>query len=158
MELTEKLIMQEFTIHDVILDDLKVYIDVKKECYKKYVDEYYGGWIDQVQIDLNTKAFKELMKQTCFKKILLNNLPVGFFAYDVKKDKINGISIQMIQSAQNKGMGSSYLNYIISVSKKMKKPIFLKVFKSNPAQFLYVSFGFEIYDKSRTHYFMRLNH
>ena len=86
-----------------------------------------------------------------------HNVTVGFFSYNELEDKIEGISIQMIELAQNKGMGSFYLQFIISLSQKTNKPIFLKVFKSNPAQNLYKGFGFEIYCETETHYLMRYN-
>ncbi|NMM61976.1 GNAT family N-acetyltransferase [Clostridium sp. P21] len=157
MRLTEELINQGFSLQDVIIDDLGDYINVKRVCYKNYVDEYYGGWIENTQIKMNTGAFNNMMKETCFQKLLLNNLPVGFFAYNELDDKIEGISIQMLEVAQCRGVGSFYLQYITSLSKKANKPIFLKVFKSNPAQKLYKRFGFNKYSETETHYLMRYN-
>jgi len=43
------------------------------------------------------------------------------------------------------------------LSKEIKKPIFLKVFKSNPAQNLYKQFGFETYSETSTHYLMKFD-
>lgn len=157
MRLTVELINQGFSLQDVSIDDLGNYIDIKRVCYKKYVDEYYGGWIEDIQIKMNTDAFNDMMKETCFQKLLLNNIPVGFFAYNELDDKIEGISIQMLEVSQRKGIGSFYLQYITSLSKKANKPVFLKVFKSNPAQNLYKRFGFDKYCETETHYLMRYN-
>lgn len=84
-------------------------------------------------------------------------LTVGFFAYNELEDKIDDISIQIIEKAQNKGVGSFYLRHITSLSKRTNKPIMLKVFKSNPAGNLYKRFGFEKYMETASHYFMRYN-
>lgn len=157
MRLTVELINQGFSLQDVSINDLGKYIDIKRICYKKYVDEYYGGWIEDIQIKMNTNTFNDMMKETCFQKLLLNNVPVGFFAYNELDDKIEGISIQMIELSQRKGVGSFYLQYITSLSKKENKPVFLKVFKSNPAQNLYKRFGFDKYSETETHYLMRYN-
>ncbi|MFA6942017.1 MAG: GNAT family N-acetyltransferase [Clostridiaceae bacterium] len=157
MRLPAELINQGFSLKDVSIDDLGNYLDVKRVCYRKYVDEYYGGWIENIQIKMNTDVFDNMMKETYFQKLLLNNVPVGFFAYNEQKDKIDGISIQMIEIAQNKGVGSFYLKHITSLSKDTNKPIFLKVFKSNPAKNLYKRFEFEIYCETVTHYLMRYN-
>lgn len=157
MRLTADLINQGFLLEDVSIDDLGNYIDVKRVCYKKYVDEYYGGWIENSQIKMNTDAFNYMMKETCFQKLLLNNVPVGYFAYNELDDKIEGISIQILELSQRKGVGSFYLQYITSLSKKNNKPIVLKVFKSNPAQNLYKRFGFDKYSETDTHYLMRKN-
>jgi ribosomal protein S18 acetylase RimI-like enzyme len=61
----------------------------------------------------------------------------------------------MIEIAQNRGMGSFYLRHITSLSNETNKPVFLKVFKSNPAQNLYKGFEFEIYSETVSHYLMK---
>lgn len=157
MHLTAELIKQGFSLQDVSIDDLGNYIGIKKVCFKKYVDEYYGGWIEDIQIKMNTDAFNDMMKETSFQKLLLNHITVGFFAYDELDDKIEGISIQMLEVAQRRGVGSFYLEYITSLSKKVSKPIFLKVFKSNPAQNLYKRFGFDKYSETESHYLLMYN-
>ncbi|MGH4119164.1 GNAT family N-acetyltransferase [Clostridium sp.] len=157
MQLTAELLNQGFSFQDVSIDDLANYIDVKRVCYKKYVDEYYGGWIENIQIKMNTDAFTDMMKETCFQKLLLNNVTIGFVSYNELDDEIEGISIQMFETSQHKGVGSFFLTYITSLSKKVNKPIFLKVFKSNPAQNLYKRFGFDKYSETETHYLMRYN-
>jgi ribosomal protein S18 acetylase RimI-like enzyme len=155
MDLPKNLTDKGFALFAVKESDLPDYLFVKKYCYKKYVDEYYGGWIDDMQIDMNTDIFEKTIKQTCFQKIMLYNKTVGFFGYNELEDKIGGITIQMIKEAQNHGLGSYYLEYLLLLSAKSNKPIFLKVFKSNPAQNLYKRFGFEIYDETSTHYLMK---
>lgn len=49
MELTKELIKQGFSIQNVTIDDLDNYISIKRACFKKYVDEYYGEWIEDIQ-------------------------------------------------------------------------------------------------------------
>lgn len=146
-----------FSLQDVSIDDFGIYIDVKRVCYKKYVDDYYGGWIENIQMKMNADAFHNMMKETCFQKLLLNNVTVEFFAYNELDDKIESISIQMLEVSQRKGVGSFYLQYITSLSNKTNKPIYLKVFKSNPTQNLYKRFGFLEYSETESHYLMRYN-
>lgn len=45
-----------------------------------------------------------MMRVMCFQKVLLNNVPVGFFAYNEFEDKTDGISIQMIKTVQTRGV------------------------------------------------------
>lgn len=157
MELTDDLVNKGFSLQDVTIDDLDRYIDIKRKCYKKYVDVFNGGWIDDIQVVIHKDSFKRMFQYTCFQKILLNDLTVGFFAWDEKDGKIDGISIQMAEPARNKGMGSFYLEALTSRSNQTGKPVYLKDFKSNPAISLLKRFGFQIYDESRTHYFMSFN-
>jgi len=157
MKLTDDLVNKGFSLQDVTIDDMDRFIDIKRECYKKYVDEYNGGWIDEIQVVIHKDGFKRMLQYTCFQKILLKDLTVGFFAWDERDGKIDGISILMAEPARNKGMGSFYLDVLTSRSTQTDKPVFLKDFKSNPALSLLKRFGFQIYDESRTHYFMSFN-
>lgn len=155
MELPEELAGQGFSLQDAEKSDLKDYIGVKRICYTRYVDEYYGGWIENIQIKMNTDSFEEMLGRTCVKKVLFGKKPVGFFSYHEGEDKIDGISIQLIDEARNKGVGSFYLRFVTGLSDKTGKPVYLKVFQSNPAKDLYRRFGFRIYSKTAAHYLMR---
>jgi ribosomal protein S18 acetylase RimI-like enzyme len=152
--LSQHLTDKGFSVADVEESDFPAYYAVKKACYKKYVDEYYGGWVDDVQKELQIREFNNSLSTSSFIKISLNNEIVGFFAYNELDGEISGITIQMTKEAQGNGVGSFYLEHITSMSNKNRKPIFLKVFKSNPAKNLYERFGFETYDETATHYLM----
>jgi len=155
MVLLQKLIDEGFTILNVVESDFDAYFAISRACYEKYVDEYFGGWDDDFQIKMNANSFNKEIRQSTFKKILLNDEVVGFFAFDELIDKINGVMIQMIKKAQNKGIGAFYLEHIVSISNSKNKPILLQVFKSNSAQNLYKRYGFKTYDESFSHYLMR---
>jgi len=150
-ELTDK----GFSFENVDETDLCKFLEVKKACYKQYVNQYYGGWVDDVQIGMNTNVFDKTRNQDCFQKILFKGEVVGFFGYNESADRIEGITIQMMDKARNHGVGSHYLEQIILLSNRWNKPAFLKVFKSNPAQNLYKRYGFVVYDETPSHYLMR---
>ena len=135
--------------------DLPAWLETKKACYRTYVDEYYGGWIDDVQIQLNTTAFANALTLTFFRKIVLNGETVGFLGFDEKEDRIDGVTIHMYESMRNHGIGSHYLRELTSRSTNTSKPVYLKVFKSNPAKDLYNRFSFCVYDETDSHYLMR---
>jgi ribosomal protein S18 acetylase RimI-like enzyme len=155
MLLQQELVEKGFSITDVDKSDFDTYFIIGRACYEKYVDEYFGGWVEDFQIKMNTDAFNAALKQSTFKKILLNDEIIGFFAFDELDEKIDGVSIQMIEKARNKGVGSYYLKHIISLSERDEKPVVLKVFKSNPAQNLYRRFGFKVYEDTYSHHLMR---
>lgn len=154
MKLTPTLAEQGFSLHAVVSDDLGRYIDVKRDCYRKYVVEYYGGWVEDDQVERNTQAFGQMMEHTCFQKILLDDDIVGFLAYDIQEDKIEGLSIQMVAAARNRGIGSLYLRHITALADGMNRPAYLKVFLSNPARRLYRRWGFEPYGQTASHELM----
>ena len=155
MVLSQDLINKGFSLSNVNESDFNIFYTISRLCYEKYVDEFFGGWLEDFQIKMNTDSFNNAMNQSTFKKYLLNNEIVGFFAFNELSDKIDGVSIQMTEKARNMGIGSFYLNHITYLSKRYNKPIYLRVFKSNPAQSLYKRFGFEVYDEIVSHYLMR---
>jgi len=155
MTLNQTLTDKGFAITDAEKSDFDVYYAISRLCYEKYVDEYFGGWVEDVQLAMNSSSFDEHIAQTVFKKILLHDKVVGFFAYNDLNDKIDGVSIQMTEEARGNGIGSYYLEHIISIANHGRKPIFLQVFKSNPARNLYERYGFVTYDVSVSHYQMR---
>ena len=134
--------------------DLPLWLETKKACYKRYVDQYYGGWIEAQQIQLNTKTFHNASKLTYFRKIVLNNRTVGFLGYDEKSDRIDSITIHMLEEARNHGVGSAFLNQIIALCGNTGKHASLKVFKTNPARRLYERNGFKVYGETDSHYLM----
>ena len=151
MKLSAQLQAQGFALADVREEDYDDYYRVKEACYRVYVDEYFGGWVEEVQRGMNATQFAQARQCSCFQKILLRGKTVGFFAFDEREDRIDGITIQMLEQARNHGLGSWYLEQITARG----KPIELKVFKSNPAQQLYARFGFVTYEETDTHYLMR---
>lgn len=70
MILTDELIRQGFLLQNVTIDDLSAYIDIKRTCYRKYVDEYYGGWIEDTQVKMNTDVFLSTIENSWFQKII----------------------------------------------------------------------------------------
>ena len=157
MILTDDLINRGFSLHDVNENDLERYINIRRACYKKYVDKYNDGWIEDIQVIIGTDNFHKMQKCTCFQKVLLNNRIVGFFTFNEQADRFGSISIQLIKSARYKGIEAFYLRHITSLSREADKPIFLNLYKSDPVQNLYKQFGFIIYDQSRTHHLMSFN-
>jgi GNAT superfamily N-acetyltransferase len=157
MVLSEDLIGKGFSMQNVDKQDVEKYIDIKRICHKKYVDEYNDGWIEDIQTIINTDSFHRMLKYSCFQKILLYGTAVGFFAYNEQPDKIGEISLLLTESARKKGIEAFYLGHITALSGQVSKPIFLYVYKTDPVQDLYKQFGFKIYDQSRTHYLMSFN-
>lgn len=144
-----------FSFEIVSENDLAAWIDSKRACYKNYVDQYYGGWNDDVQTQLNTNSFVKAQEMAVFRRIVVADQTVGFCGYDIKPDRIDGITIHMYEHIRNHGIGSYFLRQVMEQSNACMIPAHLKVFKTNPARKLYERFGFCVYDESDSHYFMK---
>ena len=141
--LSQELIEKGFSFANVDTNDMQDYIQVNRLCVKCYVDEYpeeLGVWDDKNVV----KSFHKKMNHTFFRKLMLGKETAGFLSYDVKPDKIDGISINFIEKSRNHGIGSLFLTHIIKLSHEYNVPIFLCVFKTNPALHLYIRFDFKL--------------
>jgi GNAT superfamily N-acetyltransferase len=157
MILPDDLINQGFSLQEASTNDLGIYIDINKACCKKYVDQYYGGWNDEIQTIINTDSFNRMVHVICFYKILQGDRPVGFFSYAEQENQVGEVSIYILPQARKKGLEASFIGHITSYSTETGKPVFITVFRSSPLKDMFESFGFEIYDKSRTHFLMSYN-
>jgi len=142
MVLPSRLTQQGFSIKNVNADDLPSYIQIIRACAKKYVDEnpaIYGKWNDENVVN----EFNDKTGRSFFWKLLLYRETVGFLAYDIKDDKIDGVSINFIEKARNNGIGSLYMKHVITLAEEQGKPVFLEVMAANPAVHLYMRLGFK---------------
>lgn len=156
MKLTQELINKDFSLVDASRADIDDFFIIERATHKKYIDEhvsFFGGWNETILAD----AFKAKLELTFFKKLLLHGDTVGFLNYNVKPDKINDVSIRVIDKAQNQGIGTWFLSNLIALSDEAQKPLFIEAIKTNPAQKLYIRMGLEIYEEKDVFYFFTHN-
>lgn len=142
----------EYTFRKYTDKDYEFVYQLKKLCYQKYVDEYYGGWVEDVQ----RKMFANLMEKDGARSyiVIVNGQEAGFFSDgEEKEDSYQPNNLCLIPQFRGFGIGTDILKNIIE--KYKGKNIYLKVFKSNPAQNLYKRLGFEVYDETPSHYLMK---
>jgi len=149
MKLTPELENMGFCLADMNESDADDFICVDKASYIKYINQYYGEYKEEIALD----NFCDKRKLTFFKKILLNDETVGFLNYDQKEDKIDSVSIRIIEKAQNNGLGTLFVSHLISLSKKFRIPVYIEAIKTNPVQNLYKRLGFRICKKTDIIYF-----
>ena len=151
MKLTHDLEKSGFRIEDMQEYDLDDFLRIDKLTFQRYIDEYPDHFGDKYKPVIGTECFYQKIKLAFFKKLLLNNEAVGFMNYDQKDDKINDISIRIIEKAQNMGMGTWFLSHLIKLSKEFCIPIYIEAIKTNPVQNLYKRLGFELYNPNENY-------
>lgn len=144
-----------FSLRRAEREDYSLFFDIQRECYKSYVEEYFGGWNEEDQHRRCDASFEEMSAGDFFAAVTLGGEVAGFIGYDVKADRIDGVSIQLRAGARNRGLGSYFLEYLTGLADDLGLPVYLKVFKSNPARHLYRQFGFSVFDEDDSHYKMR---
>ena len=126
----------------------------KKECFKWYVEKCYGEWKDDFQI----KFFKDEMEKMKEKVQMITyaNDIIGLFINTINEANESVIGLLYIDKKyQRKGIGTQILAEQLQKDKNNGRNTILRVFKENPARFLYQKLGFEIYGETEFHYLMR---
>jgi len=85
------------------------------------------------------------MQMTFFKKIIYNDMLVGFLSYNRKADIIDRVFIRIIPEFQNRGIGSLFLLYLKVLSSGLHVPVEVVAIKTNPAKQLYMRMGFQLF-------------
>lgn len=125
--------------------------EVKKEAYKKYVEENFGEWNEELQKEYFDK-FINVVKENAY-IIEYENKDIGFYNGEVLENGDYEIgNICIIPEYQGKGIGTKILKDIIK--QNIKRNIKLQYFKQNPVGNLYKRLGFVLVDESKYHYQM----
>ena len=85
MKLDSNLQNKGFSLSAIEPSDFDAWYKISRACYEKYVDEYFGGWVEEAAVKLNQDALNKKMEASCSYKLLLNGSVVGFLAFDVQE-------------------------------------------------------------------------
>lgn len=125
--------------------------EVKKNAYKKYVEECWGTWNDEVQKELFDK-FINIVKDDAF-IIKLNGKNIGFYNGETLENGSYEIgNICIIPEFQGKGLGTRILKDIMKLHQN--QTLHIQYFKQNPVGKLYERLGFVPDYEKDYHYVM----
>ena len=141
---------QRYCFRSVTENDYDFIYRVKKEAYQKYVEQYFGSWVEEQQKEY-FKAFIETYKEGAY-IITLDGRDIGFYNGMSFEDKFEIGNICIIPEYQNKGIGTAILKELLE--KNVDKNVTLQYFKSNPVGRLYERLGFKVVGETEYHYQM----
>ena len=132
-------------------DDYEFVYEVKKNAYKKYVEECWGAWIEEDQRKY-FENFINMARNNAF-IIMSGNTKIGFYNGEILENGNYEIgNICIIPEYRCKGIGTKILKDKLEEYKDYD--IELQYFKQNPVGNLYKRLGF-IPDKEKEfHYTM----
>lgn len=133
--------------------DFDYLYQTKKECFKWYVEKVFGEWNEEIQI----KFFRDEMtrRPDAVKVITHNGNPMGIFTNYIDNENNSFIELFYIDKKyRGRGIGTEILKEQLEEDRINLRDTILRVFKDNPARFLYQKLGFEIYEETETHYNM----
>ena len=143
--------MENYILRKYENTDYEFVYEVKKNAYKKYVEQCWEKWneIDQ------RNRFKESMGNTFDRTyiIMFNDERIGFYQGQVVNERTYYIeNICIIPEYQGKGIGTEILKSVIN--EYSDKNIEIQYFKQNLVGNLYKKLGFEPNGETEFHYQM----
>ena len=132
-------------------EDYDFVYEVKKNAYKKYVEECWGPWNDEVQRELFQK-FITAVKDNAY-IIMDEDKKIGFYNGEVLENGNYEVgNICIIPGYQGKGIGTRILKNKLEENKG--RDIEIQYFKQNPVGALYERLGFVPSGETQFHYQM----
>ena len=133
-------------------EDYEFVYEVKKNAYKKYVEECWGSWVEDDQRKY-FERFIAAVKGNAF-IIMDENKKIGFYNGEVSESGNYEIgNICIIPEYQGKGIGTKILKDKIEDNKD--RDIEIQYFKQNPVGSLYARLGFVPNGETEFHYQMK---
>ena len=121
--------------------DYEFVYQVKKEAYKKYVEEYFGGWDEALQ----REYFKKFADTYCdgIRIITVDGKNIGFFNGEITESGYELGNICIIPEYRGRGIGTAFIEHIENALREMGiNHIFLQTDRDMPAYDFYLRRGF----------------
>lgn len=157
----KKVLSNDLTIYEQMIghialrkctnNDYRFVYEVKKNAYKKYVEECWDAWVEEQQ----KKYFDNFINQVKENLYIIqyDNKNIGFYNGEILENGNYEVeNICIIPEYQGKGIGTKILKDILE--KYADTDIEIQYFKQNPVGVLYERLGFEKSGETNFHYQM----
>ena len=141
---------QKYSLRSVTEDDYDFIYQVKKDAYKKYVEQCFGSWDEEQQKEYFRK-FIETYKEGAF-IISFDGKEIGFYNGCATENTYEIGNVCIVPEYQNRGIGTAVLKDVLA--ENAGKKITLQYFKQNPVGRLYERLGFRLLGETQFHYQM----
>lgn len=132
-------------------NDYEFVYEVKKNAYKKYVEECWGSWIEDDQRKYFEKFINTVRNNAYI--VMDGDNKIGFYNGEILENGNYEVgNICIIPEYQGKGIGSRILKDKLEENKD--RDIEIQYFKQNPVGNLYVRLGFVPSGETEFHYQM----
>lgn len=137
----------KINLRRAIINDLLILDSIHRQNMRGYVEQNYS-W--------NDKLFKSKFIPDDYIVLQKQQEIIGFLKLVPQNNSLYLGEIQIKSTHQNRGIGTTILQFIIDRSLEKDRRIWLQVLKGNPAIKLYKRLGFKTFAETKTHYKMQL--
>lgn len=124
--------------------------ETKSRCLRKYVEQTYGPWDEDIQ----RARFDASFEPGEFQVISTRGRDAGFTGLRHEAREIQLFNIMIAPEFQGWGLGTAVLRDLLAEAQSRRVPVRLQVMKVNPARRLYERLGFVVTEETPTHFRM----
>ena len=124
--------------------------ETKFRCLRRYIEQTYGRWDDDIQ----RARFDASFEAGDIQIITVGGRDAGFTALRHEPKDIQLFNIMIAPEFQNRGLGTAVLRDVQAAARARRVPVRLQVMKVNPARRLYERLGFVVSEETPTHFRM----
>ena len=140
----------QFELQPAVESDKESIRQLRFDCYQEVVALQFGAWDEDEQ----TKFFEDKWVPSRYLKILCDGKFAGVLAVVQHREQILIEELQIHPTRQGRGLGTAVMNTILDDADQRQVPIRLRVLRKNRAKSMYDRLGFDVVDKTETHYLM----
>ncbi len=140
----------EITIRDATSNDLEFLYNLLKVALGPHVEQVYGPWND----DVERAKFFESTQPASHQIVERAGDPIGCLKIRRMPTEFKLDRVFLLPAFQNLGIGTRLINQVVSEARSAGLPVRLRVFRVNPARYLYERLGFVATGETDTHVLM----
>ena len=126
-------------------DDLALTYAITEDAMRGYVEETWGNWDEQEQIQKHRANFKH----ETYRMILIEDEVAGLVAVEEFPSHVWLVKLYLLARYRGQGIGSQVLQDIQTCATVQGKPVTLRVLRVNTrAQALYARHGFKVTEEN----------
>jgi ribosomal protein S18 acetylase RimI-like enzyme len=138
-----------YRLRPAIESDLEPMMRIGHEGIRPYVEQL---WVwDQADQE---RRFRESFDLATIRIVSIQDRDVGYLQVEYHDDHVFLAGIYLDKEYRARGIGSELIVDLLNTCHNLRKPLGLRVLRTNPAQRLYRRLGFRVIGETETHIYM----
>ena len=138
-----------YSLRPALKSDIELMMRIGHEGLRPYVEQLWG-W-DQAEQE---RRFREGFDLTTINIVSMDGRDVGYLKVESHDDHVFLAGIYLDREHRRCGIGTQIVTDLLMRCGRLRKPLRLRVLRTNPAQRLYKRLGFRLVKETETHIYM----
>jgi ribosomal protein S18 acetylase RimI-like enzyme len=143
--------MTDFALRPATKGDLELTYEITRDAMRPYVVATWGEWNEEDQLLKHRANFEP----STIRLVLVGGKEAGLLSTEHEPQFLWLVKLYLLATFRNQGLGSALLGTVLSEAEELKKPVRLRVLRSNVSAIrFYLRHGFAFVGEEPDRYFM----